>query len=239
MKRSILFMLVTLRTTSIIFSQCVPSTKMDTLDINEVQAFVLNGGDLHRNAGNPGYEVPKGSGKHSIFASALWMGGIDAGGQLKGLILDLRNNPGGYLDTAVSTISDWIDSGKVAVKEIGLGNSEKDYKTEGVPRLKGTKTIILVNEGSASASEILAGALQDYKVATLVGHKTFGKGSVQELEDLKDNSEIKVTVAKWYTPSGRGINKTGLEPDIKVDLSADDIKNQKDPQMDKALELLK
>lgn len=160
-------------------------------------------------------------------------------GNYSGIVVDLRNNPGGYLETAVSTISNWIDPGQIAVKEIGFGNSEDDYKTEGVPRLKGIKTVILVNEGSASASEIVAGALQDYKVATLVGNKTFGKGSVQELSEMKDNSEIKITVAKWFTPKGRGIDRTGLEPDIKVDLTEDDIKNQKDPQMDKALELLK
>ena len=160
-------------------------------------------------------------------------------GNYAGVILDLRNNPGGYLETAVSTISNWIDADQVAVKEKGFGNMEKDYKTAGVPRLKGMKTVILVNSGSASASEIVSGALQDYGVATLVGEKTFGKGSVQELQDLAGNSEIKITVAKWFTPKGRGIHKIGLEPDIKVVLTPDDVKNEKDPQMDKALELLK
>lgn len=160
-------------------------------------------------------------------------------GSYSGIVLDLRNNPGGYLETAVSTISDWIDADQTAVKEIGFNNSDKIYSTSGIPRLKGIKTIILVNGGSASASEIVAGALQDYSVATLVGEKTFGKGSVQELQELKGNSEIKITVAKWYTPKGRGIHKVGLEPDIKVELTADDAKNTKDPQMDKALELLK
>lgn len=160
-------------------------------------------------------------------------------GNYSGVVLDLRNNPGGYLETAVNTISDWIDSDQVAVKEVGFGNSEKDYKTAGVPRLKGMKTVILVNGGSASASEIVAGALQDYKAATLVGEKTFGKGSVQELQELQGNSEIKITVAKWLTPKGRGINKVGLDPDIKLERTADDITNKKDPQMDKALELLK
>jgi carboxyl-terminal processing protease len=160
-------------------------------------------------------------------------------GGYQGLVLDLRNNPGGYLETAVSTISNWVDPGQVAVKEIGYGNSEKLYRTDGVPRLKGVKTIILANGGSASASEIVAGALQDYKAATLVGEKTFGKGSVQELDSLQGNSEIKVTVAKWYTPNGRGIHKLGLEPDVKVVMTADDVAANKDPQMDKALELLK
>ncbi len=160
-------------------------------------------------------------------------------GGYAGLIIDLRNNPGGYLETAVSTISNWIDGGQVAVKEIGYNNSQKEYKTDGVPRLKGIKTIVLVNAGSASASEIVAGALQDYKVATLVGEKTFGKGSVQELDSLRQDSEIKITVAKWFTPNGRGIDKTGLEPDVKVELTPEDTEAKRDPQMEKALELLK
>ncbi len=160
-------------------------------------------------------------------------------GNYNGIVLDLRNNPGGYLETAVNVISNWVDANQVAVKEIGYDKKEDNYQTAGVPRLKGMKTIVLVNGGSASASEIVSGALQDYKVATLVGEKTFGKGSVQELQELRDNTEIKITVAKWFTPKGRGIDKTGLEPDVKVELTSDDAKNEKDPQMDKALELLK
>jgi carboxyl-terminal processing protease len=163
---------------------------------------------------------------------------ISAGGY-SGIILDLRNNPGGYLETAVHAISNWVDDGSVAVKEIGFDKVEKSYKTKGSPRLKGIKTIILANGGSASASEIVAGALQDYKAATVVGEKTFGKGSVQQLEDLRYDSEIKITVAKWFTPNGRGIDKIGLEPDVKVVRTAEDVQNNKDPQMDKALELLK
>jgi carboxyl-terminal processing protease len=165
--------------------------------------------------------------------------GTVATGNYNGIVLDLRNNPGGYLETAVSTISNWIDADQVAVKEIGFGKQEKDYKTSGIPRLKGIKTIILANGGSASASEIVAGALQDYGVATLVGEKTFGKGSVQELESLSGDAEVKITVAKWFTPKGRGIHGIGLEPDVKVVLTPDDAQNNKDPQMDKALELLK
>jgi len=157
----------------------------------------------------------------------------------QGVIIDLRNDPGGYLPTAIALGSDWIDNGKVVVKEKGFGQADTDYKAEGTPRLKGIKTVVLVNGGSASASEILAGALQDYKIATLVGEKTFGKGSVQELNEMKDNSELKVTIAKWFTPNDRGIDKIGLDPDVKVDLTADNIKNQQDPQMDKALELMK
>ncbi|OGE82123.1 MAG: hypothetical protein A3B10_00785 [Candidatus Doudnabacteria bacterium RIFCSPLOWO2_01_FULL_44_21] len=160
-------------------------------------------------------------------------------GDYAGLILDLRNNPGGYLETAVTTASNWVDDGWVVLKEVAFNNAEKIYKAEGVPRLKGMKTVVLINVGSASASEIVAGALQDYKLATLVGEKTFGKGSVQELENLRDDSQLKITVAKWFTPKGRGIDKTGLEPDVLVELTADDAQNKRDPQMDKALELLK
>jgi carboxyl-terminal processing protease len=101
------------------------------------------------------------------------------------------------------------------------------------------KTVVLVNGGSASASEILSCALQDYGLATLVGEKTFGKGSVQELNDFKDGSQLKVTVAKWLTPKGRTINKVGLDPDVKVDLTPADFSAGKDPQMDKALDILK
>lgn len=159
-------------------------------------------------------------------------------GNYKGIVLDMRNNPGGYLETSVALASNWIQDGDVVLREVMFGQKEKEYKASGINRLAGIKTIVLVNGGSASASEILAGALQDYKIATIVGEKTFGKGSVQELEDLKFESKIKITVAKWFTPNNRGINKIGLEPDIKVELTADDAKAEKDPQMDKAIELL-
>jgi carboxyl-terminal processing protease len=158
---------------------------------------------------------------------------------VKGIILDLRSNPGGYLDTAVSTASNWVDTDKIVLKERSFNGESKEYVSESWPRLKGIKTIVLVNGGSASASEIVAGALQDYDLATLVGEKTFGKGSVQELSSLKDGSTIKVTIAKWFTPNDRSIDKNGLEPDIKVELTPEDAQAKRDPQMDKALELLK
>lgn len=160
-------------------------------------------------------------------------------GNYQGVIIDLRNNPGGYLDTSVDLASNWVENGNPVVREVSHNDSVKEYKARGLARLKGVKTIVLVNGGSASASEILAGALQDYGAATLVGEKTFGKGSVQELSDLKDNSEVKITVAKWETPKGRSINKNGLTPDIKVDRTADDLAADRDPQMDRALELMK
>ncbi|MBI4363301.1 MAG: S41 family peptidase [Candidatus Doudnabacteria bacterium] len=160
-------------------------------------------------------------------------------GNYNGVIVDLRNNPGGYLDVAVSSASNWVEGGKTVVSEVGFGDRKKDYPAKGVTRLQSMKTVVLVNGGSASAAEILAGALQDYKLATVVGEKTFGKGSVQELTDLRGGSTLKITTAKWQTPKGRNINQEGLEPDVKVELTADDINADRDPQMDKALELLK
>ena len=156
----------------------------------------------------------------------------------KGIILDMRNNPGGFLDTAIGVASEWIKDQTIVTEE--FGNKEKnDYPATGRARLKDYKTVVIVNGGSASGSEIVAGALQDYKKATLIGEKTFGKGSVQELEELKDGSAIKITVAHWLTPNGRSINEQGISPDIEVKLTKEDYNADHDPQMDKALELLK
>ncbi|MBI2355814.1 MAG: S41 family peptidase [Candidatus Doudnabacteria bacterium] len=160
-------------------------------------------------------------------------------GNYSGLVLDLRNNPGGFLETSIQIASNWVAQGKTVVSEVNYEGKEKAYPASGLARLKDLETIVLVNAGSASASEILAGALQDYKLATLVGEKTFGKGSVQEVLELKGDSSLKVTIAKWLTPKGRDINKNGLEPDIKIERTAADFEADKDPQMDKALELLK
>lgn len=156
----------------------------------------------------------------------------------KGIILDLRNNPGGYLNVAVSLAGNWLDKGKVVVSEkFGDGKSD-EYTAAGLARLKGIPTVVLVNQGSASASEILSGALQDYGAAKLVGKQTFGKGSVQVLDKLKDGSSLKVTIAQWLTPNGLNISEKGISPDVVVDFKAEDYENNKDPQMDKALELL-
>lgn len=155
---------------------------------------------------------------------------------VQGIILDERNNPGGYLQTAVDLASDWIDSGKVVVTEAHSNDSNSvKYNSEGNNRLAGIKTVVLINGGSASAAEILAGALHDYQIAELVGEKSFGKGSVQELVDLKEGGAVKVTVAKWITPGGKNLNKDGLDPDVLVKLSDSDIAAGKDPQMESAL----
>ena len=153
-----------------------------------------------------------------------------------GLVLDLRNDPGGYLETAVDVASYWVEADKVVVTEAHSDGKNIEYKSKGYGKLFGVPTITLINGGSASASEILSGALHDYNLTKLVGEKSFGKGSVQTVLGLDGGSALKVTIAKWLTPSGHNINKEGINPDIAVKLSEDDIKNNKDPQLDKALE---
>ncbi|MFA5247835.1 MAG: S41 family peptidase [Patescibacteria group bacterium] len=155
----------------------------------------------------------------------------------KGVILDLRNNPGGFLETAVAMSSEWVDNNKVVIEKFGDGH-EESYVSEGRARLKDYKTVVLVNGGSASASEIVAGALKDYGLAVIVGEKTYGKGSVQSLENMEDGSTLKITIAKWLTPNGTSINKEGITPDVEIKFTGEDYANNKDPQMDKAIEIL-
>ena len=157
---------------------------------------------------------------------------------VKGVVLDLRGDPGGYLDAAVGVSSLWLPSGKTVLTERRAGVIINTYNSSGSSPLAGVPTVVLINEGSASASEITAGALHDNGVAKLVGHTSFGKGSVQQPENLPDGALIKITVARWYTPGGKNIDKQGLAPDYKVDISDDQIKAQQDPQLDKALLLL-
>ncbi len=158
----------------------------------------------------------------------------------KGLIIDLRNDPGGYLDAAVEMSSRALPKGKtVVIEEDSQGKQKKIFSTGG-DVLSQINTVILINEGSASASEIMAGALRENRDnVTLVGKKSFGKGSVQEVVSLPGNSAVKITVAKWLTPSGNQINKEGISPDVEVDLTEDDWNNDRDPQLDKAIEILK
>ena len=127
----------------------------------------------------------------------------------------------------------------VVIEENGAGN-RKELKTNGGDVLSSLPTVVLINEGSASASEILAGALKDNREnVTLIGKKSFGKGSVQELIPTSKETSVKITVARWLTPAGHHINAVGISPDIEVDLKIDDINNKRDPQLDKALEILK
>ncbi len=156
------------------------------------------------------------------------------------LIIDLRGNPGGYLDSAINIGSWFIDEGKIIVREdFGDKKKEEIYRSHG-PRIftDKLKLVVLVNGGSASASEILAGALQENKIATLVGETTFGKGSVQELVNITKDTSLKVTIAKWLTPNGLSISEKGLTPDVVVTMTQKDFDAQKDPQMDKAVEIL-
>ncbi|MFH0955737.1 MAG: S41 family peptidase [Candidatus Falkowbacteria bacterium] len=155
----------------------------------------------------------------------------------KGIILDLRNNPGGYLETAIDVASEWIDEGVVVTEQFSP-EKKNEYLHRGRARLKDFPTVVLVNQGSASASEIVSGALKDDGKATIVGMKTFGKGSVQTLEDLKDGSSVKITVAKWLTPKGYNINEQGITPDVEVDLTLEDYNKSIDPQIEKAVEIL-
>lgn len=155
------------------------------------------------------------------------------------LILDLRNNPGGYLELAVENTSWFLPAGKVVVREKFADGNEELYRSKGYDIFENLPMVILVNEGSASASEIMAGALQEHGIAKLVGEKTFGKGSVQELVQITPDTSLKITIAKWLTPNGHSISDEGLKPDIEVKLTPEDFEANKDPQMDKAIELLK
>lgn len=157
---------------------------------------------------------------------------------VKGVILDLRSNPGGYLDKSVSVSSLWLDKSQKVLLEKQDGQVVKTFYASGNPVLKGIKTVVLINEGSASASEITAGALKDNNAATLIGSKSYGKGSVQQPIDLAGGAIIKITTAHWFTPSGKGIDRSGLEPDQKVERSDDDFKNNRDPQKDAAIQTL-
>ncbi len=158
----------------------------------------------------------------------------------KGLIVDLRNNPGGFLESAVNMGSLMLPSGKVVVMEESGTGVRREMKARGGDVLSGLPTVVLINEGSASASEILAGALKDNRTnVTLVGKKSFGKGSVQELLPVNKETSVKITVARWLTPAGKQIHNVGISPDEEIALSADDVKNERDPQLDKAVEILK
>lgn len=157
------------------------------------------------------------------------------------LIIDLRGNPGGYLDAAIEIASLFLPEGAPIVREhFGKTDGEIVHKSRGYNVFPGKmpKIMVLVDGGSASAAEILASALQENGVAKLVGQKTFGKGSVQELVPLTDNTSLKITIARWYTPDGKSLSNGGLAPDYEVIPSKEDLAAKRDPQFDKAVELL-
>lgn len=155
----------------------------------------------------------------------------------KAIILDVRNNPGGFLDVSVDIASLFIRNGNV-VSEKAFDGTITTNDVNGIAPLSEYSLVVLINEGSASASEILAGAIQDYNLGKVIGMQSFGKGSVQTLYDMKDGSSIKLTVAKWLTPNGNTIEGIGITPDEIIDLTLEDYNNDKDPQLDRAIELL-
>lgn len=155
----------------------------------------------------------------------------------KGIILDLRNDPGGLLTEAINVAGFWIDNDPVVSQRIG--DIIESYSASGFALLSDIPTVVLVDGGSASGSEILAGALQDYNLATLIGEQTFGKGSVQDYYEFDDGSALKVTTAEWLTPLGRSIDKVGITPDIIVEYTIEDYESGATPQLDAAVSQLK
>lgn len=152
---------------------------------------------------------------------------------VKGVILDLRGNPGGLLDAAVDVSGLWLPDNKTIVTEKGT-NGNQSYTSSGNHPLQGMPTVVLINQGSASASEITAGALHDNDASYLIGTRSFGKGVVQQLVSFGDGSELKVTIASWYRPDGQNINKTGITPDKVVTVSSVDQQANRDPQLQAA-----
>ncbi len=157
------------------------------------------------------------------------------------LVLDLRNNPGGYLDASVDIASWFLPAGKVIVQEdFGTAKEKQILRSKGYNIFdKKLKMVVLINGGSASASEILAGALSEHGIARTVGAKSFGKGSVQELIPLTEDTSVKVTIARWLTPNGNTISEKGIVPDVVVEVTEEDIKAGKDPQLEEAVRILK
>ena len=164
------------------------------------------------------------------------------------LIIDLRNNPGGLLDSAINLAGWFLDKNQIVVSEVFRDGTKNEFRSDGNASLKKYPTIILMNGGSASASEILAGALHDNRNIKIVGEKSFGKGSVQELQNYGDGSSLKVTIAKWLTPAGISISDKGIEADIEIKFKEEDLKEEgkieigtpgKDAQLDKAIEIVK
>jgi carboxyl-terminal processing protease len=157
----------------------------------------------------------------------------------RGLILDLRGNPGGFLQTAVEVSSEFIQEGVILYERFGDG-TEQEYEARSGGLATEIPLVVLINQGSASASEIVAGAIQDYERGILVGEATFGKGSVQQWIPLSDNQgAVRVTIARWFTPDRQAFSGEGLQPDVEISVTEEDIENEADPQLDRAVELLR
>ncbi|MCI0478584.1 MAG: S41 family peptidase [Anaerolineales bacterium] len=155
-----------------------------------------------------------------------------------GLVFDLRRDPGGYLGTAVEVASQFLPAGRVVLLQKDKNGNAQELKTRGGGLAANIPMVLLIDNGSASASEILAGALKDYQRATLIGVKTYGKGSVQNVHTLSDKSELRVTIARFFSPKGNEINTVGVTPDIEVKLTEEDAANKRDPQLDRAVQFL-
>jgi len=197
-------------------------------------------------------EIIKPEGKDPVFVIKLYNFNANANGLFRNalrqfitsgtpkLVLDLRNNPGGYLESAVDMASFFLPAGKVVVTEdYGKSGKPKEHRSRGYDVFNSNlKMVILVNEGSASASEILAGALQDHGKAVIFGRKTFGKGSVQELVPITAETSLKVTIARWLTPKGKSISEGGLSPDVELSSKEMEVREGKDIPLDKAVEYL-
>ncbi|MEX0919874.1 MAG: S41 family peptidase, partial [Candidatus Saccharimonadales bacterium] len=154
------------------------------------------------------------------------------------IVLDMRNNPGGYFDAAIGVASEFLETGEIVVEERRGDEVIATERARNSGSLIGLPVVVLVNGGSASSSEIVSGALGDHEVATIVGEKTFGKGSVQQLIEVGDGSSLRVTIANWYTPSGLNISDSGVTPDEVVEMSQEDFESGLDPQLDRAIEIL-
>ncbi len=161
----------------------------------------------------------------------------DAG--TEGLVLDLRGNPGGYLEVAVNLAGWFLPRGTVVVKEVGREGVLDTLRASGNEALAKIPVAVLIDEGSASAAEILAGTLRDNRQVKLIGQTSFGKGTVQEFMDLSGGSVIKLTIAHWVLPSGTILEDSGLKPDHEIEISEEDLKNERDPQLDKAIQVVK
>jgi len=158
----------------------------------------------------------------------------------KRIVLDLRDNPGGYLEAAQEVAGWFLKSDQtVTVEDFGKGKPQQKYAVIGNADLSNYPIVVLINQGSASASEILSGALRDNRNVQLIGTKSFGKGCVQQMISLRGGSFLKITIANWLTPKGNSISDVGLTPDVKVGITDQDIQQKKDPQLDKALEIIK
>lgn len=157
---------------------------------------------------------------------------------VSGIILDMRSNPGGLVNQATSIAGWFLDKGQLILSEQDKNGEKTELTSSGPSNFASIPLVVLINDGSASASEILAGALKDDRKVPIIGVTSFGKGTVQQIISLDDGSSLKVTTAKWYTPSGVRIQDTGIEPDIKVDLTQKDYEQNKDPQLDRALQEL-